>query len=254
MFPRLGCVAFLCRAGGPSLVLPVCPVWCPGSSPTLAVVRPCLSRSALPSVVGGCWGVAVGAVFCPPFLFVVGIGGVASRSSQCGSVASSGGGVLWVWLSVLSYSGPPSRAMVPLVNATPSPAFFLLCFPAGAPCCVRIPVVGGLPLHWRGSVSACPGWCFSWSVGGRAPVVVRLLWRRPVSGQGRVVSRCPSGGSVGVTGSLALLPVRPPWWSGCVAWQFCGCPSFLPPPPLVGGCALVGGRGLLFWLIPAVSC
>ena len=56
VFPRLGCVDSLCRAGGPSLFLVVCPVRCGGSSPILVVVCPCFPRGAAAICGGGSSG------------------------------------------------------------------------------------------------------------------------------------------------------------------------------------------------------
>ena len=104
----------------------------------------------------GCWSPAfpVGSI-CQPR---------GGRSLVCGSrffcVA-----VHWWWLLLVP-------AVVPLVSAPPPHLFFF----AGGPCCVPVPVVGGLPLLRRGSVRACPGCFFFWPVGGCVAVVLRSLW------------------------------------------------------------------------------
>ena len=163
------------------------------------------------------------------------------------SIAGRGRG-LRVWLSVVSCCGPVVVAVAfsghgPL-GPLPLPLFFFLSFPAGGRCCVRVSLVGGLPLPRRGSVPACPGCFFLWPVGGCGAVVVRFLCPGLVGLYG-VVSGCPIGGARGRRPWCRLVSGAgcPPRWSGCVASRLWGCLLCFPPLPLAGECALVGWGG-----------
>ena len=136
-FPRMGCVAAICGAGGPSLVLGAYPARCGGPSSTWVVVRPCFSWRVVPSAGKGFVGVAMGGGF-PPLFFLF------SSFSGGEPLVGRGGGRgcrLVAWRSV---SSAPSRASQPFVGL-----FFF-----------RAPLAGGMPLSQQGCVPACPGCLF----------------------------------------------------------------------------------------------
>ena len=245
MFPRLGCAAVLCGACGPSPVPLACPLLGGGPFSTLVVVCPCTSRETRRPRWGVVWG-SLWVVF-PPTPFFFGTCGCWVRPSRWRPfVDCGGGGVCGCGSRFFSCCGPlvVGVACSGCVSLAPCPPPSFFCLAAG-PCCVRVPVTGGLPLRRRGSLPACPRCIFLWPVGGCLAVVVCFCWLGVV-GLGGVVSRCPIRGSRGRRPwcRLAGMGGCPPRWSSSVAWRLCGCLSCLPQLPLAGGCALVGWIGL----------
>ena len=160
--------------------------------PEVLVVLPCVFQAVVPSAREVCRG-RCGR--CSPPLFSAHVVGLCSRPSQWSPFISCAGGSVGD-VSFLSCCGSlvvavPCSGCGPLgPSSSPRLRSYFFC----RPCCVCVPLVGGLPLPRQGCFPACVECRFLRPIGACSVVVSRLLWLVVVWLVG-VVSRCPIVGS-----------------------------------------------------------